>query len=99
MRCEDCGCSLRNGICTNCNEELYIHDHQTDGDYEFSDEFMDKVSEQRSKIKYPIRDVSEYPETFDEPLHPDTDCIHDMEYSQTLGLVGGKCKKCGYKTF
>ena len=23
---------------------------------------------------------------------------HDMEYSQTLGVVGGICRKCGYKT-
>ena len=26
------------------------------------------------------------------------DCEHDMEYSGTLGVVGGRCKKCGYST-
>lgn len=26
--CEDCGTKLRNGICTNCHEELYINDYQ-----------------------------------------------------------------------
>lgn len=27
------------------------------------------------------------------------DCKHDMEYSGTLGIVGGRCRKCGYKTY
>lgn len=26
------------------------------------------------------------------------DCEHDMEYSGTLGVVGGICRKCGYRT-
>jgi hypothetical protein len=26
-------------------------------------------------------------------------CEHDMVYSQTLGVVGGYCRKCGYKTY
>jgi len=26
------------------------------------------------------------------------DCQHDMQYSGTLGVVGGICRKCGYKT-
>lgn len=29
----------------------------------------------------------------------DKNCEHEMEYSQTLGVVGGICKKCGYKTY
>ena len=27
-----------------------------------------------------------------------SDGNHDMEYPQTLGLVGGICRRCGYKT-
>jgi hypothetical protein len=27
------------------------------------------------------------------------DCDHDMQYSSTSGVVGGICKKCGYKTY
>lgn len=26
------------------------------------------------------------------------DCDHDMEYSGTLGVVGGRCRKCSYST-
>lgn len=53
--CEDCGCILRNGICTNCNEELYIFDYQMSDDDELFDkelskEFTDKVKEQREKL-------------------------------------------------
>lgn len=28
----------------------------------------------------------------------DRNCDHDMEYPVTLGLVGGRCRKCGYST-
>jgi hypothetical protein len=27
-----------------------------------------------------------------------TDCDHDMQYSATLGVIGGVCRKCGYRT-
>ena len=48
--CVDCGTRLDGGICPNCSEELYIFTEQ----YEFlpdnlSDEFTDKVKEQREK--------------------------------------------------
>lgn len=48
--CEDCGTKLSGGICPNCSEELYIYENQ----YEYlpeqlSDEFTDKVKEQRIK--------------------------------------------------
>jgi hypothetical protein len=26
------------------------------------------------------------------------DCDHDMQYSGVLGVVGGVCRKCGYRT-
>jgi len=29
----------------------------------------------------------------------DEDCEHDMEYSGVAGVIGGCCRKCGYKTF
>jgi len=48
--CEDCGCTLRNGICTNCEEELFIYDYQMDDwSLELSEEFKNKVKEQRKK--------------------------------------------------
>lgn len=50
--CEDCGTKLSGGICPNCSEELYIYTEQ----YEYmpeniSDEFMDKVWEQKENEK------------------------------------------------
>jgi hypothetical protein len=48
--CEDCGSKLRSGICTNCNEELYINDYQMpemDEPIECSKEWHEKVEEQR----------------------------------------------------
>lgn len=49
--CADCGTRLREGRCGNCHEELVIFEDQN----EFlppnvSDEFMQKVVEQRQQI-------------------------------------------------
>ena len=46
--CENCGCRMYGGICSNCQEELYIFENQSaDIDFPLSDEFMQKVKEQR----------------------------------------------------
>jgi len=48
--CQDCGCTLNKGICSNCQEELYIVEFQSDCiDKPLSNEFVKKVNEQ---IKY-----------------------------------------------
>lgn len=49
-RCDYCGTTLRNGICTNCQEEMYIYDYQMDDKdrQRASASFMEKVEEQRS---------------------------------------------------
>lgn len=45
--CEDCGTKLSNGICPNCQEELFIYETQyEDMDHPISDEFMRLVNEQ-----------------------------------------------------
>lgn len=45
--CENCGTKLYDGICQNCQEELYIYTNQYDDmDKPISDEFMQKVIEQ-----------------------------------------------------
>ena len=54
--CEDCGTKLDGGICPNCSEELYIFENQ----YEFlpeslSDEFADKIKEQREKESHRLK--------------------------------------------
>ena len=43
--CENCGCSIRSGYCTNCQEEAYIAFVQAP-EMDFSREFMDKAWEQ-----------------------------------------------------
>lgn len=52
MRCTDCGTLLSGNICPNCHEELFIFENQ----YEYlpnklSDDFSNKIKEQREKIK------------------------------------------------
>ena len=50
--CEDCGCKVYSGICTNCHEELYIY--ETQNDYlpdELSDDFSESVERQRGEQK------------------------------------------------
>lgn len=45
-RCEDCGCGLSYWVCTNCHEEYYIQNYQTEyTDPPFSKEFIDKANE------------------------------------------------------
>ena len=46
--CPDCGCRTNNGICSNCQEELYILEHQSrDMSYPISEDFLQKAGEQR----------------------------------------------------
>lgn len=46
--CSDCGCRIRSGYCTNCQEEAYIMDVQAvEFDMEFSPEFVHAADEQR----------------------------------------------------
>jgi len=50
--CGNCGTTLNGGICQWCQEELYIFTEQ----YEFlpenlSDEFSEKVKDQREQVK------------------------------------------------
>ncbi len=50
--CEDCGTKMYGGICSNCQEELFVYENQyEDMDKPISDEFMEKVSEQRQKAR------------------------------------------------
>ena len=45
--CEDCGCRVYNGRCTNCHEELYIEDQYYELDMPLpskESEFMKKVN-------------------------------------------------------
>ena len=50
--CEDCGCKVYSGRCTNCHEELFIMDQYIEQGMELPDEdsnFMKKVREHNSK--------------------------------------------------
>ncbi|WP_267145274.1 hypothetical protein [Winslowiella arboricola] len=46
--CENCGCRIRSGYCTNCQEEAYIAFAQAP-EMEFSEGFMDKAWEQQKE--------------------------------------------------
>ena len=51
--CEDCGCKVYSGRCTNCNEELYIRDQYYEQNMPLPDketEFMQKVREQEKQV-------------------------------------------------
>lgn len=49
--CDDCGCRMSGGICSNCDEELYILTHQAEDldDVRLSDEFLSKAKEQAQR--------------------------------------------------
>ena len=50
--CEDCGCAVYDGRCTNCDEELYILDQYDELGMDYPDEdseFMEKVRESNLK--------------------------------------------------
>lgn len=50
-RCEDCGCRTSGGVCSNCQEELYIVQNQGEHiDFPLSQEFRDKVKEQEELL-------------------------------------------------
>jgi hypothetical protein len=50
-RCEDCGCSTNGGICSNCQEELYIATYQADCiEGPLSKEFTEKIEEQQKLL-------------------------------------------------
>lgn len=52
--CEDCGCVVYNGRCTNCDEELFIIDQYEELGMPLPDEdtdFMKKVRESELKTK------------------------------------------------
>lgn len=48
--CENCGCRIVSGYCTNCQEEAYIAFIQAPG-MNFSEEFMQRAWEQESSRK------------------------------------------------
>ncbi|MBU9866791.1 hypothetical protein [Rahnella aceris] len=54
--CENCGCAIRSGYCTNCQEEAYIAFVQAP-EMDFSKEFMAKAWEQVTGLPQKKRDV------------------------------------------
>lgn len=49
--CKDCGCRVY-GVCSNCNEELYILENQHEFmEHPVSDEFLSKAGEQKERLK------------------------------------------------
>lgn len=46
--CENCGCAIRSGYCTNCQEEAYIAFVQAP-EMEFSEEFLREAFRQDSE--------------------------------------------------
>jgi len=53
QHCEDCGCKVFSGRCTNCHEELYILDQYDELDMPRPDDetdFMQKVYNQQKQV-------------------------------------------------
>jgi len=51
--CEDCGCKVYTGRCTNCHEELYILDQYYEENMQLPDEdsdFMNKAREAQKDV-------------------------------------------------
>jgi hypothetical protein len=50
--CEDCGCILEGGVCSNCQEELFIIRNQLeDIDFPLSKDFIDKANRQEKELE------------------------------------------------
>lgn len=50
--CEDCGCKVYGGICSNCQEEHFIIENQYEYiDFPLSDEFLQKAKEQKQLLE------------------------------------------------
>ena len=50
--CENCGCKIYGGICSNCYEELYIIENQAEFiEQPLSDEFLQKAKKQRQELE------------------------------------------------
>jgi hypothetical protein len=51
-KCVDCGCILEGGICSNCQEELFIIENQSEFITQpLSEEFIQKANEQKEELK------------------------------------------------
>lgn len=53
--CENCGCKVYNGACTNCHEELYILDQYAELGWGFpqgDSYFMQQVEKHKEEIKH-----------------------------------------------
>jgi hypothetical protein len=49
--CEDCGCRVSKGICSNCDEESWIEEFQGDCITTRSNEWLEKLDEQAVRIE------------------------------------------------
>lgn len=50
--CPNCGNKTSGGICSNCQEELYIFTYQYDDmEGEISDSFAEKIKEQKEQLR------------------------------------------------
>ncbi len=63
-RCEDCGCSMSGGFCSNCHEEVFIEAQYSEQGMEVPESIAKKASEQindKNRIKQAnkIRKVEE----------------------------------------
>lgn len=51
MACPECGCKTNNGVCSNCQEELYIIENQGEFIDNLSQEFLVTAKEQERFLK------------------------------------------------
>lgn len=50
--CENCGTKIYGGVCSNCQEELYILENQADYlEHPISEEFLTEANRQREENK------------------------------------------------
>ena len=48
--CDNCGCKVYNGACTNCHEAVYIQEQYIDLEMEVPDSITKKVAEHQKEI-------------------------------------------------
>ena len=51
-RCSNCGCRTNNGVCSNCQEEYYILENQSEYiEGPLSNDFIEKAKKQEKEVR------------------------------------------------
>lgn len=97
--CEDCGCKVYNGKCTNCHEKLYILEQYDELEMDYPKEntdFMKKVIEQQKELQI-IDNTFIKVENIEDIKKPNIRLFYELgeKLDIRLGVDNGNWKRSG----